>query len=66
MKISSISNDGMDSMIKSCHEHESLFTRIRHALRTLFMMHDKTMVAIVLSEAGDVEGAKALLGKHDK
>ena len=66
MKISSIPNGSMDSMNNSCHVHEPLFTRLRHALRNLFMMHDKTMIAIVLSEAGDVEGAKALLGKHDK
>jgi hypothetical protein len=66
LKISSISTGSMDSINNSHHVHEPLFTRVSHALRTFFMNMDKTQIAIVLSEAGDVEGAKALLDKQAK
>ena len=66
MKISSIPNGSMDSMSNSCHVKEPLFERLRDTLRNPFMNLDKMMIAIALSEAGDVEGAIALLGRHDK
>lgn len=66
MKISSTSNEGMAAMHTFHHSTELLFVVLRHALREFLMTLDKIQVAIVLSEAGDVEGAKALLGKHAK
>ncbi|MBI3903596.1 MAG: hypothetical protein HY306_11770 [Nitrosomonadales bacterium] len=42
---------------------ESRFARLRRVLRTFSSELDKTQLAIVLSEAGDVEGAQALLDK---
>ncbi|MFA5825937.1 MAG: hypothetical protein WC825_08190 [Gallionellaceae bacterium] len=66
MKISSTSNEGMSSMHTPHHAHEPLFFVLRRALREFLTTLDKIQVAIVLSEAGDVEGAKALLGKHAK
>jgi len=52
----------------SAHEshqlHEPLFTSLFHALRTFFRKQNQLKIAITLSEAGDVEGAKALLDKR--
>jgi hypothetical protein len=53
-------------MHPSHQAQESLFTTLGHALRTFFMKLEQTKIAIVLSEAGDIEGAKALIGKHAK
>jgi hypothetical protein len=64
LKISSKSTGGMASMQLTQQAHASLFTTMRHALRTFFMKLGRMQVAIVLSEAGDFEGAKSLLGKR--
>lgn len=66
LKISSKSTCSMSAMHPSHQAQESLFTTLGHALRTFFMKLEQTKIAIVLSEAGDIEGAKALIGKHAK
>ena len=45
---------------------EPLFSKVRHALRALFMKLDHIGTAIALSEAHDLDGAKELLAKHAK
>jgi hypothetical protein len=56
----------MAALHPSHQAQESLFTTLGHILRTFFMKLEQTEIAIVLSEAGDIEGAKALIGKHAK
>ncbi len=43
---------------------EPLFTRLLNALHTFLKKQNQIQIAIVLSEAGDLEGAKAILDKH--
>ena len=66
MKTSSITTEHMASMRTSHHSPEPIFSALRHALHEFFTKLDQMEIAIVLSEAGDVEGAKALLEKHAK
>jgi hypothetical protein len=66
MKISSISASGMPFMQPSHHAHEPLLSKVRHTLRALFMKLDHIGIAIALSEAGDLDGAKLLRVKHAK
>ncbi len=64
MKISSISAYDSASMHESHQLHEPFFSGLIHALRTFFMRQEQLKIAIALSEANDVEGAKALLEKR--
>jgi hypothetical protein len=66
MKISSISTGSMTFMHTSHQTSMPLSTRLRHALRSFFMKLDHIGTAIALSEANDLDGAKALLAKHAK
>ena len=66
MKTSSISTGSMTFMHTSHQTQESLFTKLRYVLRAFFMKLDHIGTAIALSEANDLDGAKALLAKHAK
>ena len=66
MKISSLSTGSMTFMQTSHQTYAPLSTRLRHALRAFFMKLDHIGTAIALSEANDLDGAKALLAKHAK
>jgi hypothetical protein len=52
------------SMHGSHQLHEPLFAGMIHAIRAFFMRQEQLKIAITLSEANDVEGAKALLEKR--
>ena len=43
-----------------------LYARLRHVLRAFFMKLDHIGTAIALSEANDLDGAKALRAQHAK
>lgn len=64
MKISSMLAHHSVSMHGSHQLHEPFFSGLIHALSTFFMRQDQLKIAIALSEANDVEGAKALLDKR--
>jgi hypothetical protein len=64
VKISSISAYHSASMHESHQLHEPFFSSLKHALRTFFMRQEQLKIGIALSEANDVEGAKALLNKR--
>lgn len=51
-------------MHESHQLHEPFFSSLINALRTFFMRQEQLKIAIALSEANDVEGAKALLEKR--
>lgn len=63
MKNSWLSTDGMASMRKSHQEHKPLFIKLRHAGSLFFKKLGQIEVAIVLSEAGDVDGAKTIMNQ---
>lgn len=64
MKISSMSAYDSASMHESHQLHDPFLFSLVHALRTFFMRQDQLKLAIALSEANDLEGAKALLDKR--
>jgi hypothetical protein len=52
------------SMHGSHQLHEPFFSGMIHALRAFLMRQEQLKIAITLSEANDVEGAKALVDKR--
>lgn len=66
MKISSISNDDMDRIDASQHDNKPVLSSLANAVHASLTKWDQMNIAITLSEAGDVEGAKAILSKRDK
>jgi hypothetical protein len=64
VKISSMSAYDSVPMHESHQLHVPFFSGLIHALRTFFMRQDQLKIAIALSEANDVEGAKALLDER--
>ncbi len=66
MKISSISNEGVSHINTSQHINKPEITSIANAAQAFISKLDQMNIAIALSEAGDVDGAKALLSKQIK
>jgi len=47
----------------SGHQHVHIFSKLRHSVKECIMEMEQLQVAIVLSEAGDLDGARATLAK---
>lgn len=63
MKTASISTGRMHPMHSSHHAHKPMLAALRHALLRFAKRLERMQLAIALSEAGDVEGARSLLAQ---
>lgn len=63
MKIASIANGHMTPAPPSRHSHRPTISALHVALHRLSKQWSRLQIAIALSEAGDTEGAAALLAQ---